>query len=124
VVANRLAIAAPHPERHAPFDLIRDPLVVLGCEIGCAERRPHREVAARDVVADARRRDVVAIADHAADRHRVAEMSVGAEHRRCAGLRGGAALQLLDGRRVVPPENLDHGDHAAETRVAAYMERG
>jgi hypothetical protein len=55
---------------------------------------------AGDVVADARRRDVVRVGDRAADRLGVADVAVGAEHagHRVAGL--GAAPQLLD-RAVV-----------------------
>ena len=49
-------------------------------------------------------RHVIAIADDAADRHRVAQMSVGAQHRRRLPFRRGAALQLLDGRLVVVAE--------------------
>ena len=40
----------------------------------------HRHVAAGDVEADAADRDVLLVGDHAADRLRIAEVAVGAQH--------------------------------------------
>lgn len=60
----------------AADDLVHDvgDVDVVGTQVG-----PHRLVAAVDVEADADRRDVLAVSDHAADRHRIADVAVGAE---------------------------------------------
>ena len=72
----------------------------------------HRHVAAGDVEADAADRDVVLVGDHAADRLRVAEMAVGAEHAADHAAVLHAARHLLLGALVVLAENFDFG-HAA-----------
>jgi hypothetical protein len=92
--------------KDTPLDSIRDPLVLRRGQIRRAHGRPDREVAAGDVVADPRRRDVLAVSDNAADRHRVAEVTVRAQHRRRALLSVGAAPQLVDRCGVVLSENL------------------
>src|SRR5205823_1046855 len=72
---------------------------------GRLQIRAHGEIAARDVVADARRRHVRSIADDTADRHRVAKVAVGAQDRRRVWFRGRAALELGDGFSVVHSEH-------------------
>jgi hypothetical protein len=63
------------------------------------------QIAATDVEADAGNRDVILIADDAADRMRVTEMPVGAQHatRHAADLH--AAIHLRECALVVPAEN-------------------
>ena len=108
VVAYRIVVVTAHTERDAPLYGVRDPDVIGRRQIGRAKIGADREVAARDVVADTRWRDVLAITHDAADRHRIPEMTVGAEHGRRVPLRRGAPFQLLDRRLVVVAEDL-HG---------------
>src|SRR5437588_7151096 len=79
VVADGLVVAAPHAERHAPLDRIGNPTVLARVEIGGAEIRADRQIAARNVISDARGRYVLAITNDSADGHRVAEMTISAE---------------------------------------------
>ena len=68
-------------------------------------------VAAADVVADTRRRDVSLVGDAAADRLRVARVVVGAEHAEVgiAGLH--APLELIEAAPVDRAERLDAHRH-------------
>jgi len=66
----------------------------------------HRHVAAADVEADARDRHVLLVGDHAADRLRIAEVAVGAEHAARDAADAHAAPHLLDGALVMLTEDL------------------
>ena len=108
------AVVAPDAEGDAPEDLVHDPRQV-GLHVAEREVGEHRLVAAADVVADARRAEVLAVGDDAADRLRVADVTVGAQHALAAVLRLDAALELRDGPLVVVAED----PHRPPTRVAA-----
>ena len=60
-----------------------------------------RHVAAADVEADARDRDMVLVGDHAADRLRIAEVAVGAQHAAGDAADAHAAPHLRDGALVM-----------------------
>jgi hypothetical protein len=107
VLAHGRGVRSTHPEGDAARDLVGDARVLSIADVRRVQMGADRQVAARDVVPDAARRDVIAVADHAADRHRIAEVSVRAEHRLRAGSRCGTAFELLDRRRFVLAENLD-----------------
>jgi hypothetical protein len=89
-----------------------------------AQVRSHREIAARDVVADAARRNVIAVADDAADRHGVPEMTVGAQYGRRAVLGRGAAFELLDRRLVVLPEDPHRHVKIVDSRISHVRAAG
>ena len=97
-----------HAERDAARDLAHQRLdAAERVEVAAREVGAHRLVAAADVVADARRRDVALVGDAAADRLAVARVMVGAEHAEVgvAGLH--AALELLEAALVDRAERLD-----------------
>ena len=65
-------------------------------EVGARQVGLRRLVAAADVVADTRRRDVALVGDAAADRLGVARVVVGAQHAELGVARRHAALQLRE----------------------------
>ena len=71
--------------------------------------QPHRHVAAADVEADAGDADLLLVGDHAADRLRVAEMAVGADHAGDGVADRHAVAHLGDRRLVMLAE---HGQRA------------
>jgi hypothetical protein len=77
---------------------------------------PDGHVAAGDVVADRRRRDQPLVADDAADRHRVTEMVVRAEHRGAPSSPPGT-LDLRAHVVVDRSEHFQHGEILAFLRV-------
>ena len=79
----------------------------LLCDL--AERRveAHRHVAAADVEADAGDADLLLVGDHAADRLRIAEMAVGADHAGDDVADRHAIAHLRDRRVVVLAEHLE-----------------
>src|SRR5262249_34447258 len=76
-------------------------------EVGPSEVGPRGLVAATDVVADARRRDMTLVGDAAADRLRVARVMVGAEHAELGVARLHASLELVEAALVDVAEGLD-----------------
>ena len=76
-------------------------------EVGPRQLGARRLVAAADVVADARRRDVALVGDAAADRLAVARVVVGAEDAELGVARLHAALELLEAPLVDRAERLD-----------------
>jgi hypothetical protein len=120
-VVDGLGVVAPDAEGDAPEHVVHDPRDVRP-DLHCADIRADRLVAARDVVPDARRRDVVRVGQDAADRLRVADVAVGADRARdgVAGLR--AAAQLLDRARLDVAldrdRDLAHGEHRDAARGA------
>ena len=97
-----------HAERDPARDLAHDPLdAAERVEIGSRQLRARGLVAAADVVADARGRDVALVGDAAADRLAVARVVVGAEHAELGVARLHAALELLEAALVDGAEGLD-----------------
>ena len=79
MVGNRLLVRAAHPEADPLDDLVHDPRDGHVAEL---EPCPHRLVSAGDVIADARRRDVIAIRNPSADGLGVPGVVVGAQDAR------------------------------------------
>ena len=101
-----------HAEGDPARDLAHDPLdAAEGLEVGLRQLGSRGLVAAADVVADTRRRDVSLVGDAAADRLRVARVVVGAEHAEVgvAGLH--APLELIEAAPVDRAERLDAHRH-------------
>jgi hypothetical protein len=108
-VVARAPVVAPDAERDPPEDLVHDPRQVV-LDVGEGQVGARGLVAAGNVEADSGRGDVAAVGDHAADRHGVAEVAVGAEHALRALLGRDAVLELRDRCRVVLSEDPDgHG---------------
>src|SRR5207237_6459987 len=108
LVVGSLGRGHTHAERDPPRDLVHDRLdTATGVEVVARQLRPRRLVAAADVVADARRRDVALVGDAAADRLAVAGVVVGTEDAELgvAGLH--APLQLVEASLVDGSERLD-----------------
>ena len=121
-VVDRLGVVASHAEGDAREDVVHDARQV-GAHVVDADVGADGLVAAADVVADAARRDVVRVGEHAADRLRVADVAVGAD-RGGDGVAGlGAAAQLLDGARLDVAlhgdRDLAHAAHRDARRRAA-----
>src|SRR6185437_17147620 len=91
---------------------------------------PRRHVAAADVEADARDADLALIGDDAADRLRIAEMTVGADHAGDDIAHRHAVFHLRHGGVVVPAEYLQRAvlkffrlrseEHTSELQSLAY----
>jgi hypothetical protein len=97
-----------HAEGDPPRDLAHQALdAAESVQIGARELRPGRLVAAADVVADARGRDVALVRDAAADRLGIARVVVGAEDAELgvAGLH--TALELGEAACVDRSKGLD-----------------
>jgi hypothetical protein len=129
-------VAPPHPERDPRDDLVHEPRHV-GPHVPHAQVGADGLVAAADVEADAGRRDVVRVGDHAADRLGVADVGVGAQRARdrVAGPRAAAQLgdgALLDGAAHRDGDLRGHGHDAdgdrggrpAESNRARVAPRG
>ena len=101
-MVDRLVVAAADAERDPRHDRVHDPRQ-FGRDLRAPQVGPHGLVAAADVVADARDRDVVAVRDRAADRLAVADVPVGAQDADRAVLGRHAALELRDGRSSWSP---------------------
>ena len=93
-------------------------------EIASRQLRAHGLVAAADVVADARRRDVALVGDAAADRLRVARVMVGAEHAELGVARLHAPLELLEAAFVDGAKGLDRAHLAPPSIVAGKTPGG
>ena len=78
-VLGPLGVAAADPERDHPAHVGQDGGHTMG-DGGERRVQPHGHVAAADVEADAGDADLALVGDHAADRLRVAEVTVGADH--------------------------------------------
>jgi len=101
-----------HAERDPARDLTHDPLdAALRIEVGARQLRLDRLVAAADVVANARRRDVPLVGNRAANRLAVAGVVVGAQDTELSVAGRDTALELLEAARVDVAERLDlaHG---------------
>ena len=97
-----------HAERDPAGDLAHDLLdPAERLEVGAGELGPRRLVAAADVVADSRRRDVALVGDASADRLGVARVMVGAEHAELRLTGRHAPLELLQAALVDGAERLD-----------------
>ncbi len=97
-----------HAERDPAGDLAHDQLdAAERVEIASRQLGARGLVAAADVVADARGRDVALVGDAAADRLRVARVMVGAEHAELGVARLHAPLELLEAPLVDGAEGLD-----------------
>ncbi len=113
-ILDPLGVLAPDPERDRARDVVDDrPDPVGDRRLGDVE--PRRHIAAGDVEADAGDRDVLRIGHDPADRLRVAEVAVGAQHRSRRRADRGAARQLRDRARVVLAEDAGgrHGGYVA-----------
>ena len=97
-----------HAERDPPGDLAHDALDAAERVDVCASQLgPRRLVAAADVVAHARRRDIALVGDRAADRLAVADVMVRTENAEvCVACRH-ASLELREAPRVDLAERLD-----------------
>jgi hypothetical protein len=107
-VLDLLGIAAAEPEADIGGDLVDDRPDAVGDRL-LRHVELHRHVAAGDVEADPADRDVLLVGDHAADRLRIAEMSVGTEHAADHAAVLHAAHHLLLGALVMLAENLHFG---------------
>ena len=103
MISNRVGVGAADPEADALLNLCGQRAPVG--DVHRAQGSFRRQVAAPDVVADARRRNEPAVGDDAADRHRVADVPVRTEHPTGAALSGNAALELRDGPAVMGAED-------------------
>ena len=108
-VLDALRIDAADAEAHRAADVgedAADPVVDR-----CARHvEAHRHVAAADVVADAADRDMLLIGDDAADRLRIAEVPVGAQHAADHAADTHAARHLRLGARIMLAEDFEvHG---------------
>src|SRR5215470_16808107 len=104
-VIDRLRVGAAEPEAHLLGDVVGDNWHALA-DVLVLEVDPRRHVAAADVEADARDRDMLLVGDDAADRLRIAEMAVSAEHAARNAADAHAAPHLLDGALVMLTVNL------------------
>ena len=111
-----------HAERDPADDLAHHG---LDLDFGRLQIRPHGLVAAPDVVADARRRDVPLVGDAAADRLAVARVVVGAEDAELRVAGRHAPLQLLEAPLIDAAERLDptHGRLPVLSRTKAEAGR-
>jgi hypothetical protein len=110
IMLDALRIDAADAEADVAADVGEDgpdPVV----DRGALHVEANRHVAAADVVADAADRDMLLIGDHAADRLRVAQMPVGAQHAADHAADTHAARHLRLGARVMLAEDLElcHG---------------
>jgi hypothetical protein len=106
LVLDTLVVAAPDAERNHPVYILDDGADVV---FDLAEGRieTHRHVATADVKADAGDRDLPFIGDHAADRLRISQMTIRADHAG-HGIAGRHAVAHLRNRGVVVlAENLE-----------------
>ena len=91
VVVDPFRVRPAEAERDHLPDLVHHAAHV---DVSRDEIRPHRAVSTRDVVADAVRRDMMAVADDAAHGHRIPQMVVRTEHAHGAGLGLKTSCQL------------------------------
>jgi hypothetical protein len=106
-VVDARGAVAPDPERDAADDLVhhvRDRDVVVDGEV-----RTDRLVAAGNVVADARRRDAIAVGDDSADRLRVPRVVVCAEDGEIGAAGLGAEGELVERTLIQLAERGDAG---------------
>src|SRR5262249_18431612 len=99
-VVDRLRVGATKPEAHLLGDVVGDHRHTLA-DVLVLEVHTARHVAAADIEADARDRHMLLVGDHAADRLRIAEVAVGAEHAARNAADAHAAPHLLDGALVM-----------------------
>ena len=99
-----LGILAADPERDHARDVVDDRPDAVG-DRRPLDVEPRRHVAAGDVEADAGDRDVLRIGHDPADRLRVAEVAVGAQHRSRRRAYRGTTRKLRDRARVVLAED-------------------
>ena len=116
VVVDRLRVRAAEPEAHLLGDVVGDHRHALA-DVLVFEVHPRRHVAAADVKADARDRDVLLVGDHAADRLRVAEVAIGAQNAAGDAADAHAAPHLRDGALVMLAENLQVSHDTLLSRV-------
>ena len=101
-----LLVAAADAERDHAGHILDEDADLVGDRL-VWRIQPYRHVAAADVEADAGDADLLLVGDDAADRLRVAEMAVGADHAGDDVADPHAIAHLGDGRRVVLPEDLE-----------------
>src|SRR5207342_1973860 len=94
-----------------PGDVGKDRPDLIGDRLAL-DIEAHRHVAAADIEADPAHRDVLLIGDHASDRLRIAEVTVGAKHPAGDTAHRHAAGHLPLGVVVVVSENLEFGHGA------------
>src|ERR1700730_11996426 len=104
IVLDPLVIGSPDAERDRLVDVLDDR---AGIAFDPAERRveTHGHVATADIEPDAGDADLLFIGDDAADRLRIAQMTVGADHARNRVADGHAIAHLRDRGVVVRAEN-------------------
>ena len=106
LVLDALLVAAADAERnHAGH--VADDLADAVLDRGVRRVQPHRHVAAADVEADAGNADLLLVGDHAADRLRIAEMTVRADHAGDDVADRHAVAHLRNRGLVVLAENLE-----------------
>src|SRR5439155_25628155 len=115
-VVDRLRVGAAEPEAHRLGDVVGDDGNAFA-DVLVLEVDPRRHVAAADVEADARDRDVFLVGDDAADRLRIAEVAVGAEHAARNAADAHAAPHLRDGALVMLTEDLQVRHDRAPLRL-------
>ena len=99
-VIDLLRVAASDAEADMFGDILQDRRRLV-LDVVKARVEAHRHVAAGNVKADTADRDVIRVADHAADRMRIAKMPVGAEHARGRAARRKAGVHLRQRARVM-----------------------
>ncbi len=109
-VLDLLGVGPAQPEADVARNILGDRADAI-LDLGLAHVEARGEVAAADVEAYAGDRDVVLVGDHAADRVRVAEMGVGAQHSGGHAADLHAAIHLRERALVMPTEDagLRHG---------------